>query len=202
MTRTGKPVGETVEDVANDRAGRRRHDADDLWQKRRLALPRGVEQPLLGEFPAPRLEQRHQRPDAGQLQRLDHDLVGRFARESSQSPSRDDLEPVFGLEPHPLEGGAPDDGVEAGVGVLEARNRRGRRNGVHDSRKSRPARGRSRTVFDRALERARQFADGDLGRICSRARPARPSPDYARSRPDEAISGAALGCGAARRNHV
>ena len=68
-------VGEAVQNVANDGAGRRRHDADHFRQERNLALARGVEQPFLGEFLAPRLEERHQRAEAGELERLDHDLV-------------------------------------------------------------------------------------------------------------------------------
>ena len=158
-------VGETVQNVANDGAGRRRHDADDFRQERNLALARGVEQPLRGEFPAPRLEQRHQRADAGELERLDHDLVARFAREGRQSAGRDDFEPLLRLDAHPLERAAPNDGVEPRVGVLEAEIgvARGMRpaiagNLAPDAHVAEP-------VLDGAFERARQFADGDFGRI-------------------------------------
>ena len=160
-------VGEPVEDVANDGAGRRRHHADDPRQERDCALARGVEQAFLGKLLAPRLEQRHQRPDAGKLERVDHDLVARFARKSGQFPGRDDFEPFLGLELEPLEGAAPDDGVEARVGVLEAE--------IGVSRAVRPAIAGNlapdahvaEAVLDGALERARQFANGDLGRVRS-----------------------------------
>ena len=98
----GKAVGEAMQNVANDGAGRRGHHADHSRQERDFALARGVEQPLLGEFPAPRLEQRHQRADSGEFERIDHDLVGRLAGEGGQSPGRNDLEPLLGLEPHAL----------------------------------------------------------------------------------------------------
>ena len=164
-------VGEAVQDVANDGAGRRRHHADDFRQERDFALARGVEQPFLGEFLAPRLEQRHQRADAGKLQRLDHDLVARFARESGQFAGRDDFEPFFGLDPHPLKGGAPDDGVEPRVGVLEAEIGVARGMGPAIAGDLAPDAHVAEPVLDGALERARQFADGDFGRIgCARVR--------------------------------
>ena len=166
-----EPVGESVEDVANDGAGRRRHHADDHRQERDFALARGVEQPFRGEFLAPRLEQRHQRPDAGKLQRLDDDLVARFTRESGQFPGRDDLEPFFGLDPQPLKGGAPDDGVEARVGVLEAEIGVAGGMGPAIAGDLAPDAHVAEPVLDGALERAREFADGDLGRIgCARVR--------------------------------
>ena len=161
----GKAVGEAMQNVANDGAGRRGHHADHSRQERGLALARGVEQPLLGEFPAPRLEQRHQRADSGELERFDHDLVARLAGEGGQSAGRDDLEPLLGLEPHALERGAPDDGVEPGIGVLEAEIGVAGRMGPAKAGNLAPDAHIAEPVLDRALERARQFADGDFGRI-------------------------------------
>ena len=89
MSRMTAPVGEVTTPTTLGRNGD-------------FALARRVEQPLLGEFPAPRLEQRHQRADSGELERIDHDLVGRLAGEGGQSPGRNDLEPLLGLEPHAL----------------------------------------------------------------------------------------------------
>jgi len=45
-----KSVGKAVEDVANDRSGRGRDDADHLRQERRLPLAGGVEQPFFREL--------------------------------------------------------------------------------------------------------------------------------------------------------
>ena len=154
-----------MQNVANDGAGRRGHHADDSRQERRLALARGVEQPLLGEFPAPRLEQRHQRADSGELERLDHDLVGRLAGEGGQSPGRDDFEPLLGLEPHALKRGAPNDGVEPRVGVLQAKIGVAGGMAAAIAGNLAPDAHIAEPVLDRALERARQFADGDFGRI-------------------------------------
>ena len=166
-----EPVGETMQDVANDGAGRRGHHADDLRQERDLALARGVEQPLFGKFLPPRLEQRHQRADSGELERLDHDLVARFARKGGEFADRDDLEPLLGLEPHALEGGAPDDGVETRIGVLEAEIGVAGRMGAAEAGYLAPDPHVAEPILDGALERAREFADGNLGRIgCARVR--------------------------------
>ena len=64
-----KAVGEAVQDVADDGAGRRGDDADHARQKRERALARLVEQALGGEPAAALLEQRHERADAGGLDR-------------------------------------------------------------------------------------------------------------------------------------
>ena len=162
----GKAVGEAVQNVANDRAGRRRHHADNPRQERGLALARRVEQPLLGEFPAPRLKQSHQRADSGEFDRLDHDLVARLAGEGGQPAGRDDLEPLLGLEAHALEGGAPDDGVEPRAGVLQAEIGVARRMGPAIAGNLAAHAHITEPVLDRALERAREFADGDFRRIC------------------------------------
>ena len=154
-----------------------------------LALARGVEQPLRGELLAPRLEQRHQRADSGEFERLDHDLVARLAGEGGQSPGRDDLEPLLGLDPHAAQGRAPDDGVEPRVGVLQAEIGVAGGMGPAIAGNLAPYADIAEPVLDGALERVRQFADGDFGRIGWRARPTRPSPYYARSGAAEATGG-------------
>ena len=154
-----------MQNVANDGAGRRGHHAHNFRQEWRFALARGVEQPLLGEFPAPRLEQRHQGADSRELERLDHDLVGRLAGEGGQSPGRDDFEPLLGLEPHALQRGAPDDGVETGVGVFQGKIGVARGMASAIAGNLAPDAHKAEPVLDRALERVRQLADGDFGRI-------------------------------------
>ena len=49
-TRAGNALAKPVENVADDGAGRRGHDADDARQVRKLPLPRRVEQALGGEL--------------------------------------------------------------------------------------------------------------------------------------------------------
>ena len=95
-TRTGQTmharreaVVEPMEDVADHRAGRRGHHADDARQIGQLLLALGGEQPLGGELLPPLLEQRHQRAGAGRLDLLDDDLVfRRSAGRSSAAPWR------------------------------------------------------------------------------------------------------------------
>ncbi|OLE34668.1 MAG: hypothetical protein AUG47_00580 [Alphaproteobacteria bacterium 13_1_20CM_3_64_12] len=60
-----EPVGEAMQDVANDGAGRRGHDADDLRQERQFLLTLGGEQPLRGEALATFFEYPEERANAG-----------------------------------------------------------------------------------------------------------------------------------------
>ncbi len=159
-----------MQNVADDRAGRRRHHADDPRQERDLALARGVEQPLRGELLAARLEERHQRADAGKLELLDDDLVARLARKGGELSGRDDFDALLGLYLHADEGGAPDDGVEAGALVLQAEV--GVTGGVRPAIAGNlaPHPHIAEPVLDRALERVREFADGDFGRVARAGR--------------------------------
>ena len=152
MSRITAPVGEVTTPTTRGRNGT-------------LRLRARVEQALLGELPAPRLEQRHQRADARGLDRLDDDLVGRLAGKGRESAGRDDFEPLLRLDPHALERAAPDDGVEPRVGVLEGEIRvaRGMRSAIAGDLAAHPD--VAEAVFERALERVRKFADGDFGRV-------------------------------------
>ena len=76
-----KAVFQPMQDVADHGAGRRSDDADHLRQPGQELLARFVEQAFGGELPLALLHQRHQRADAGGLERLDHDLVFRRARD-------------------------------------------------------------------------------------------------------------------------
>ena len=113
-------VLEPMQNVADDRAGGRGDDAHDPRHERNLALARGVEQPLVGELLPPRLEQRHQRAGAGELELLDDDLIARLAGKRREASGRDDLEAFLGLDLHADEGSSPDDRVEPRAGVLQA----------------------------------------------------------------------------------
>ena len=72
-------VGQTMQNVANDRAGRRGDDADHRRQMRQELLARFVEQPLGGQPPLALFEQRHQRAETRRLERLHDDLILRAA---------------------------------------------------------------------------------------------------------------------------
>ena len=46
-----KPVGDTLENIANNGAGRRRNNADDVRKKRQLLFGGDIEQTFLGQSP-------------------------------------------------------------------------------------------------------------------------------------------------------
>ena len=108
-----------MEDVADDRAGRRSDDADDSRQERQLALARFGEQPFGGQRLAPPLEQGEQRSFAGQLHLVDDDLIFGPAGISGELAGGDDLGAVFGPEGQRAGAGPPDHRVDAGGLVLE-----------------------------------------------------------------------------------
>ena len=87
--------GEPMQNVANDRAGRRGDDPDHVGQERQQLLALGIEQPFGGELLLALLDQRHQRADPGRLERLHHDLVFGLARIGGQPPADDDLQPFL-----------------------------------------------------------------------------------------------------------
>ena len=84
MSRMTAPVGEVTTPTTLGRNG--------ILRFRRL-----IEQALLGELLAPRLEQRHQRADAGEFELLDDDLVARFAGKGRQPPVATTSSPSSGL---------------------------------------------------------------------------------------------------------
>ena len=86
-----------MQDIANDSAGRRRHHADHLRQIRQELLARFVEQAFGGELFLALLEQRHQRADAGGLERFNDDLVFGAAGKGRQPAGGDDFQPSSGL---------------------------------------------------------------------------------------------------------
>ena len=84
MSRMTAPVGEVTTPTTLGRNGI-------------LRLRACVEQALFGQLLAPRLEQRHQRADPGELELLDHDLVARLAGEGRQLPGATTSSPSSGL---------------------------------------------------------------------------------------------------------
>ena len=90
-------VGEAVQDVADHRAGRRSDDADHLGQERQLLLALGVEQPFGGESLSPFFEDPQQCADAGELDRVDDQLVFGAARIGGQAAGAHHLHAVLGL---------------------------------------------------------------------------------------------------------
>ena len=79
----------------------------------------GIEQALGGERALPLLEQRHEGADAGRLEIVDDDLIGRFVGIGGDPAFDYDLEPLLRLELEPLKGAPPDERVDDGVLVLE-----------------------------------------------------------------------------------
>ena len=85
MSRITAPVGEVTTPITAGRYGSG-------------LLARLVEQALGGKLLAPLFQQRHQRADAGRLDRVDDDLVFRLAGKVVSLPVAIDLEPFLRLE--------------------------------------------------------------------------------------------------------
>ena len=106
MSRITAPVGEVTTPMTRGRNGS-------------LRFLRLVEQALGGELLLALFEQRHQRADAGGLQRIDHDLILGRARIGRHPPRGDDLQPFRRLDAQALHRGAPDHRLDAGLLVLQ-----------------------------------------------------------------------------------
>jgi hypothetical protein len=112
-------VGEAVQDVADDRAGRRGHDSDDVGQEGQLALAVGVEQPLRGEPAATLLDHPEQRALARHLHLVDDELVLRARAVGRDAAGADHLQPRLRLHLQPRDLAAPAHAVDQRIGVLE-----------------------------------------------------------------------------------
>ena len=91
----GAAILQPVQDIADHRAGRRRHHPDRARQIGQRDLALAIEQPLARQLGLQFLEQRHQRARAGQLHPLDDDLIFRPAGIGGQLAGRDHLDPVL-----------------------------------------------------------------------------------------------------------
>ena len=152
MSRITAPVGEVTTPIT-------------LGQERQELLARLVEQAFGGELALALLEQRHQRAEAGRLQRLDDDLVARAVGIGGEPAGDDDLEALLGLEPHAAEHALPDHRLDLGALVLE------REIDVAGAVRALVAGDLAAHahvavgVLDRALERGRQLGDGEFGDV-------------------------------------
>jgi hypothetical protein len=94
-------VLDAVDDVADDRTGRRGDDADHQRHERQQLLATVVEQALGGQPALALFQQRHQRAGAGGLEIVDDDLVFRRAGIGGQPAGGDHLHPFLGTEFQP-----------------------------------------------------------------------------------------------------
>ena len=117
---TRKPVGNTMQNVADHRPCGRRHHADACGQHRQRFLPLFIEQSFGGQFLAAFLQQLEQRAFARQFHGVDDELIAGPPRIGGQTARCDHLHAFLGLQADLGEGAAPDDGVQNGVFVLEA----------------------------------------------------------------------------------
>ena len=153
-------VGEAMQNIADDGAGRRGDDADPLRQEGEELLARGVEQALGGELLLALLEERHERAEPRRLERLDHDLVFRPAGIGRQPAGDEDFEPFLGLETHAGERALKDHRLDLGAFVLERE--------IAVAGRLRPAIAGdfpahahvAEGVLDGLLQRRREFGDG------------------------------------------
>ena len=112
-------VGEPVQDVADDGAGRRGDDSDHPRQERQRPFAFPVEQPLARQLLPQLVEQRHQRADTRRLQRLDDDLVFRAAGIGGELAGRDDLQPILRAERQARCRAFPHHAIEQRILILE-----------------------------------------------------------------------------------
>ena len=144
-----------------------------VGQIRQELLARLVEQSLGGEFLLALFQQRHQRAEAGRLQRLDDDLILRAAGIGGQPAGDDHFETGLELELDPRRGAAPDHAGDAGALVLEIEINVAVAVIAHLAEFAAHAH-IAVGVLDGALERRRKFRDGQFRQIEARFSQAMP----------------------------
>ncbi len=157
----GETVAQAVQDIADHRPRRRGHHPDHLGQKRDRALAPFVKQPLGGEFLAPRLQHRHQRPRACGGHILDDQLILRLAGKGGHAALGDHLHPLLGAHLHPGHLPFPADRGNHAAIILEVEIQMPRRGPRHAPDLSAHAH-QPKLPLDDALHRARQFRDGEF----------------------------------------
>jgi hypothetical protein len=150
MSRMTAPVGDVTTPMTRGMNGR-------------SCLRVGFEKAFGGELALALFQQRHQRAGAGRFEIVDDDLVFRRARIGGQlagwrSPPCLLRDGSFSLLIVPFQITASSRARSS----FKGRNRHGPKNAARDSRKSRRARAHCRTILDRALQRAGNFAHGEF----------------------------------------
>ena len=178
MSRITAPVGEVTMPI-------------DARQERQRALARLVEQALGGELLLALLQQRHQRADAGRLQRVDDDLVLGRAGIGRDAAGGDDLQPFLRLELQAARRCCARSRPRSWPCRPSARNSSGPRHARRGSPRSRRAGARSRSASSSVrLMAERQLGHREFRRIGARPRLAggaggfgqRSSPGFVRRR--------------------
>ncbi len=158
-----------MQDVADDGAGGRGDDADDLGQVGQRLLALLGEQALGGEAAAALLQELEERALAGELDRIDDDLVARARRIGGQAARAHHLHAVLGPDGEGPRDAAPAHGVEDRLLVLE---------GEVEVARVGPAQARDLAAHAHALEgaleraphRDRDLAHGVLGDVVGERR--------------------------------
>jgi len=146
MSRITAPVGEVTTPMVRGRNG----------SGRLLAASNSPSAALV--------EQRHQCALAGQLHPLDHQLIFRSAGVGGELAGGDDLGPVLGPECQAGRAATPQHPVDAGVGVLQRQVAMARGMALPPRNLAAHA-DMAERALDRALERARNLADRERGRV-------------------------------------
>ena len=151
-------VSKPVEDVADDSASGRRHDTNGARKERQRLLPLGREQPFGGELGLELFKEREQRAFAGNLHRLNDDLIFGPAGIGGELTSGDDLNAVLRVERQPRCAPLPHDAVDHGVLVLEREiEMAGGR--AFEARNLAPDADMGEALLDMALEKVGYFTD-------------------------------------------
>ena len=161
-------IGETVEDIANDRTGWRRDDSDRGREVGKRPLAAFVEQPLSGERTAAPVEQRHQRALTRQLEPVDDDLVFRAPRVGGELAGGDHFRTVFRSKGQAPGLAAPKHGIDTGGIVLQREIAMTRSMALPPGDLAADP-DVAECLLNRALERARQFAHAERRRIVAGA---------------------------------
>ena len=159
-----KAVREPVQDVADDGSGGRGDDADHLGQEGDGLAQRGVEEPLGLELALALLQELEQCAFAGQLDRLDHDLVARTRGVGGDAPGADDLEPVLGRDREAAGHAAPAHGIDDRALVLEGKIKVAR-GGALEARDLAPDPHPAEALLEGAFERGADLADRVFGQV-------------------------------------